>query len=148
MTTSPRRRIDLRTVAVTALVSGLGSTAIAVVAGIISAPKNQVTVDIVLRSLMVAVLLALVLPSVLDRQPRIPATALYPSVLAGATVGYLINPYSWSGRTFVTQLVLDAGPATAVADLMLWLGLVALACTRVAADDRAPVSTPNSYTAT
>jgi hypothetical protein len=45
-------------------------------------------------------------------------------VALAALVGFVADPFTWAARTYAGQLVADAGVATLVLDLVLWLVVV------------------------
>lgn len=139
--------LQTRAVVRTALVCGLGGTVVGLCAAAVAIPNGQVTVGVVLRSVLVVVLLTLVLPSSLrGLRPPVDVGRLQPSVLVGAGVGYLLDPLSWVGRGFVTQLFLEPGAVTVLADLALWLVLAWGACTlRVRDGERRTASRDSGY---
>ena len=96
--------LQTRAVVRTGLVCALGGTVVGLCAAAVAIPNGQVTVGVVLRSVLVVVLLT-------------------------GVVGYLLDPLSWVGRGFVTQLFLEPGAVTVLADLALWLVLAWGACT-------------------
>ena len=139
--------LQTRAVVRTALVCGLGGTVVGLCAAAVAIPNGQVTVGVVLRSVLVVVLLAAVLPSSISGMaPPVDQARLQPSVLVGAALGYVLDPMSWVGRSFVTQLFVDPGVVTGVADLALWLALAWAGCTlRVHTGQRRPATRDSGY---
>jgi len=45
-------------------------------------------------------------------------------VALAALVGFAADPFTWAARTYLGQLVLPAGAATLVVDLVAWTGVV------------------------
>ncbi len=45
-------------------------------------------------------------------------------VLGAGLLGYLLDPWTWGGRTLIGQAFLDAGPLTMIIDLVGWMLLV------------------------
>lgn len=143
----PAAVLEWRAVVRTALVCGIGGTVVGLCAAAVAIPNGQVTVGTVLRSVLVAVLLTAVLPSSLSGlTPPVDEGRLQASVLLGALVGYLIDPLSWVGRAFVSQLLGEPGLLTALTDLALWVALAWAGCTlRVRAERRHPVPRDSTY---
>jgi hypothetical protein len=143
----PAVALDRRAVVRTALVCGIGGTVVGLCAAAVAIPNGQVTVGVVLRSVLVAVLLTAALPSSLSGlRPPVDEARLQPSVLVGAALGYLVDPLSWVGRAFVSQLLGDPGVLTALADLALWVALAWAGCTlRVRVGHRGAVPRDSTY---
>ena len=138
--------LDRRAVVRTALVCGIGGTVVGLCAAAVAIPNGQVTVGVVLRSVLVGALLTAVLPSRSGLRPPVDEARLQPSVLVGAALGYLLDPLAWVGRAFVSQLLGDPGVLTALADLALWLALAWAGCTlRVRVGHRGAVPRDSTY---
>lgn len=121
--------LDVRALVRTVLVTAVGGLVLSLCAAAVALPNGQVTVSVVLRTLLVTALLALALPGVLNAlRPAIDPLVLQPTVLLGATLGYLLNPFAWSGRAYLGQLLFDPGAVTFVADLALWVAVAWAAC--------------------
>ena len=139
--------LDARAVVRTVLVTGLGGTVVGLCAAAVAIPNGQVSVGVVLRSVLVVLLLTAVLPSLISAMaPAVDQARLQPSVLVGAALGYVLDPLSWVGRSFVTQLFVDPGVVTGAADLALWLALAWAGCTlRVHTGRRRPAARGSGY---
>jgi hypothetical protein len=107
-----------------ALVTALGGLFLGACAAAVGIPKAQVTVGVVLRGVFVLVLLALVVPAVLNGlMPAVDQVRLPTSVLVGAALGYLLDPLSWGGHAFVAQLLFDPGLVACAVDAVLWVAV-------------------------
>lgn len=121
--------VDIRALVRIVLIGAVGGTVLALCAALVAIPNSQVTVAIVFRTVLITLLLAVVLPSVLNGlRPAVEAQRLQPTVILGAVIGYALDPFAWGGRAYATSLFTPPGPVTAIADLALWVAVAWAAC--------------------
>lgn len=116
--------LEARVVVRVLVATAVGGLLLGLCAAAIGIPQAQVTVGVVLRSVFVLVLLALVVPGLLNGlRLTVDPASLQASVLVGATAGYLLDPLSWGGRAFVAQLLFDPGLVAFAVDGVLWVAV-------------------------
>lgn len=111
-------------VAQVALATAVMAFAGALVATAVGVSTVSVDPALAVRAALVtvALLLAVVLV-VLRARGRLPAGVVVRSAQVGLALGYLLNPFSWVGRSYLTQLWLEPGPLTFVLDFVAWLAV-------------------------
>ena len=120
-----------------AVATALGGLVAGFAAGFFAISTLDVSAAVTLRAVLVAALV-LVAPYLLVRR-RVLAerrTQLLLAGGAGLVVGYLVNPFAWSGRAFFAQSIVHPGTLSAILDLAGWLVIGAaavLAASRTAA---------------
>jgi hypothetical protein len=110
----------------TAGCTAIGGFVAGMLAVVLTLSADNVKLAVVVRGLFVVTAVLLITWAVSRRAGRRGIVGLTPIVLTGALVGYLADPFSWSGRTALAQLGLDPGLAAAVGDLALWMLVAAL----------------------
>lgn len=126
-----------------ALATTVGGVTAGVLAAVSAVNALDVGVGLLVRAALVAVML-LVVPALVVRR-RVLADrrgTLVVSGLTGLTLGYALNPFAWSGRAFLAQLMVDPGPLAVAVDLAAWLAVGAVglvAATRSAVRKDEPV---------
>jgi hypothetical protein len=106
-------------VAVGTAVAGLATGLLGASVGI---STGNLTAGILIRGVLTLVLVLLICRAVGARRVR----AARPTLVAGALLGFLLDPLTWEARTALTQLAADPGPITLIGDLLLWLSAAAL----------------------
>jgi len=111
-----------------ALATALGGLVAGLAAGFFAVSTFDVSAAVTLRAVLV-VGLVLVVPYLLVRRRVLSArrTPLLLAGVAGLVIGYLLNPFAWSGRAFFAQSILEPGELSAVIDLAGWLALGSVA---------------------
>jgi hypothetical protein len=128
--------------------SALGGLVLGLAAAAVGVPNAAVTVAVVVRAVFVLLLLAVAVPGLLNGlDPAVDTGRLQPSVLVGATTGYLLDPLSWGGRAFVAQLLFEPGAVTFAVDAALWVAITWAAATLRVRSSRQRRDTPGSYLA-
>ncbi|QTE29965.1 hypothetical protein [Pengzhenrongella sicca] len=120
-----------------AFATAFGGLVAGFAAGFFAISTLDVSAAVTLRAVLVAALI-LVAPYLLVRRRVLAArrTPLLIAGLVGLAVGYVVNPFAWSGRAFFAQGVVEPGVLSAILDLAGWLVIGAaavLAASRAAA---------------
>lgn len=138
--------LDARVVVRVAVASALGGLVLGLAAAAVGVPNAAVTVAVVLRAGFVLLLLTLVVPGLVNGlRPAVEPRRLQPSVLLGATAGYLVDPLSWAGRAFVAQLAFEPGVVTFAVDAVLWVAITWAAAMLRVRSSRQRRDRPGSY---
>lgn len=92
----------------------------------VAGSTGNITAGVLIRGLLALVLVLLItrVSAVRGRRSRVERTELL--VLAGAVIGYVLDPLSFVGRSALTQLVTEPGPLTMTGDLLLWTAAAGL----------------------
>jgi len=103
----------------------LGALTAWLVALFIGLASQSVTAVIVLRTVLGVAILAMLTRIVMRR--AYDDASLLPRLAVAAVLSYALFPPTWNGRALLGQLLLDPGWATALLDLVVWVGVVVLA---------------------
>lgn len=108
--------------AVMAVTYAFGACVVAWAVGMIAVAGLPLVAALALKALLVALVLMVVTWRGMGDGPRTRWHVVL--VTLAATVGFVADPFTWAGRTFLGQLFAPAGGATLVLDLVVWLLVV------------------------
>jgi hypothetical protein len=111
----------------------------------VAGSTGSTTAGILIRGVPSLVLVLLICRALARRATRSgegPAELL---VIAGAGLGFLLDPLTWVARTAVTQVLVDPGIVTLAGDLLLWLGVAVLGARWGSRDVAGPAGTETPY---
>ena len=113
-------RTAIRVVAI-----AVGSIFVGLVGAIVGILSVNVTLAVVLRSvLVIALVLAMTRAfRIRDRRAADLAGRPFQQVLIAAGLAYVVNISSWGGHTLFGQLMVPAGVSSALIDLVVWMAI-------------------------
>jgi hypothetical protein len=114
-------RIRLTAAAATASTCAIGGFVMGAVGVAIGSSQGGPHTSVVLRGVLPLALVLLSVRVITSWALRSGESQPLAAVLAGALVGYVVDPFSWGARAGLTQLAVGAGIASYLADLVIWL---------------------------
>lgn len=107
-----------------AVITAAGGTVAALSGALAAGAGNDISRGYLMRAgVMTAVVLAMVVILAGRSVRRAQRHTFAGSVVVGSAIGFVVDPAMWSGRAYVAQVVMGAGPLAAVVDLLLLLAL-------------------------
>lgn len=110
-----------------ALVTVLGGLVAGLASVWVALSTFDVDLAIVFRAVLVLAFL-LAGPYLLVRRRARAATrrSVIVGGVVGLAIGFALNPFAWSGRSFFAQLLIEPGAVTVALDLVAWVALGSL----------------------
>ncbi len=104
-----------------ALGMAVAAMLLGLVGGGLGATSASATTAVAWRGLLALAAVVVTSRILIERAARLDLPDPYAATAGVAAAGYALDPFTWNGRTALTQLVTEPGMATVVGDGALWL---------------------------